>query len=110
MSRGATVVEVLLALVLLGFGVLALAATAQSVARAWHVAAGDAGMAARGAERVEMLLAWPRSAATGRSVGGGYEVEWRRDRAGDVDRLFVAVAYRWGDLRRGDTLFAGAGR
>lgn len=114
MSRGTTLVELLVALVLLSVALLGLAAGSATVARSWRVASGEAGIAERGAARMEESLA---AVAAGRDAEGdwadeAYAIRWWTEtgEAGEAEagarRLVVSVTYAWGGLRRADTLVA----
>ncbi len=110
MTRGATVIELLVALVLLSGLLLGLAAAAALAARSWSVASAHGAIAERGRDRVESLWA----AATGGQNGaageesvwdrGAYRVRWWSREEGEVRLGFVATSYASSRLRFGDTL------
>lgn len=115
MTRGAALLDLLLALVLMSFGVLAVAAGAAAVSRRARIALGDAEMARLGAQEMERLAASApvaetrdaRAEGAGPGAGAGaYEVRSWADGAGEGRSWTVVVTFRWGGLRRGDTLAA----
>ena len=78
--RAFTLVELLVALVVLDLGILALVAASAAAARVESATRGDAGMQAAASARMERMLASPcRGAAAATSASAPNLVEWWSD-------------------------------
>jgi Tfp pilus assembly protein PilV len=106
MPRGFTLVETLVALVLLELGMLALAATSAVAARDLAIAHRTARAQALARNQLESLRANACGAAGGSAeVSGGYHVAWNVERLGRRRGLSVSVTFTLpGGRRRITTL------
>jgi prepilin-type N-terminal cleavage/methylation domain-containing protein len=104
-ARGFSLVEVIVATLLLTVGILALIGTSGAVARMGGAGRHASGSATLAASRLERLRAEPcLSGATGGSaVAGRYREQWESTPAGPERTLRVIVRYDDGRRLRADT-------
>lgn len=102
--RGFSLVEVMIAIVILATGVLALAASSAAVTRL-ITQGGGLGRAAAAAEgRVELLRATPcASLSSSSAYDGPYLVTWAVTGSGNLRTVVVTVSYGTGRSTRTDT-------
>ncbi|HLB55090.1 MAG TPA: prepilin-type N-terminal cleavage/methylation domain-containing protein [Gemmatimonadales bacterium] len=113
---GFTLVEVVMAIVILSFGIVVLASTAAGISRMLDSGQGKTRAAALAASRVELLRnvaagttppCGSSALASGSAVApGGFSEEWTVSGTGADRQIQVIVRYRNGTRPQADTLFA----
>jgi prepilin-type N-terminal cleavage/methylation domain-containing protein len=104
-TRGFSLVEVVVATLLLAVGILALTGTSGAVARMDGAGRHASGSATLAASRLERLRAAPclSAAVGGSAVVGRYREQWESTPAGPERTLRVIVSYDDGRRPRADT-------
>jgi len=104
--RGFSLVEVMIAIIILTTGVLALAASAAAVTRLISQGGGLGRAAAAAEGRIELLRATPcASLANNSTYDGPYLVSWTVATSGFMRSITVNVSYRTGRGTRTDTFY-----
>jgi prepilin-type N-terminal cleavage/methylation domain-containing protein len=104
-ERGFSLIELIVAILILTVGILGLAATAGQVQRMVGWGGRMAGSAAVASARLEMLRATPCAslAASGTQTQGIYTVSWTVASSGNLRTMTVTVTYPNGGSTRTDT-------
>jgi prepilin-type N-terminal cleavage/methylation domain-containing protein len=104
-TRGFSLVEVVVAVVILAVGILALSGTAGAIARMTGMARHASASAVLAVSRLERLRAasCPPGVATGAATAGRYREEWSATPQGTGGMLRVIVGYDDGRRARADT-------
>jgi hypothetical protein len=106
---GFSLVEAEIAIVLLGAGLLAVAATGVRAVRLLHEAEAVQGASARAASVLDSL-AQLEAPVDGATLHERYALHWRTWPAGSTERVLLVVRYIEGGLARADTFALITGR
>ncbi len=103
-ARGFTLIELVVAVMLLAVGVLAVAASAAPLARLLRRGSARAVAAEAAGARIEMFRAEGCGGeATGVASGGGARVAWSAAPGGGLEAVTVVATYPWGPGLHSDT-------